>query len=217
MTLNESALRKTVFLLLCTALLTICIDSAAAVDSPDQSSSPLATATQAQGGYISVNNGAVSYGLGQQQSAEISNGDGTITQDTQSYSNVKSNGKVTKITEKQIGIQNVDLASSDGSTNTVPGSTDNTGNTNTAPGSTDDTGNTNTAPGSTDNNAPNKVKIKFTVPNGDSASVAASQSIAAYQEQTETSSEDINQEQIGILKIKITPKKVKGVIILKQK
>jgi hypothetical protein len=147
--MNKSALRKTVFLLICTVLMIICIGGAVAVDSSDQSSSPLATAAQVQAGFISANSGDVSYGLGQQQYASIINGDGTITQNQVSYSNANLNGPVTAINVKEIGVQNVDLASSYGSTD-------------------------NTVTGSIDNSDP-KVKEKFSIPIGGSDNIAASQ------------------------------------------
>jgi hypothetical protein len=211
--MNKSALRKTVFLLICTVLMITCIGGTVAVDSPvqsssslatspdqsssplatspvqsssslatslDQSSSPLATAAQVQAGFVSVNSGDVSYGLGQQQYASILNGDGTINQNQVSYSNVKLNGPVTDITAKEIGVQNVDLASS------------------------------NTVTGSIDNSDPN-VKEKISIPIGGSDSIAQSQF------QSELSSGDISQEQIGVLKIKENPSKIKASISLKQK
>ncbi len=171
-----------------------CIGGAVAVDSPDQSSSslatspdqsssPLAIAAQGQAGFISANNGDVSYGLGQQQYASVLNGDGIITQNQVSYSNANLNGPVTAITVKEIGVQNVDLASSYGS---------------------------NTVTGSNDNSDP-KVKEKFSIP------IDGSGNIAASQFQSELSSGDISQEQIGVLKIKENPSKIKASISLKQK
>jgi hypothetical protein len=216
--MNKSALRKTVFLLICTVLMITCIGGAVAVDSPVQSSSslatssdqsssplatsavqsssslatsavqsssPLATAAQVQAGFISANSGDVSYGLGQQQYASIINGDGTITQNQVSYSNANLNGPVTAINVKEIGVQNVDLASSYGSTD-------------------------NTVTGSIDNSDP-KVKEKFSIPIGGSDNIAASQF------QSELSSGDISQEQIAVLKIKENPNKIKASISLKQK
>lgn len=217
--MNKSALRKTVFLLICTILMITCIGIAVAVDSPvqsssslatspdqstsplatspvqsssslatspDQSSSPLATAAQVQAGFISANSGDVSYGLGQQQYASILNGDGTITQNQVSYSNANLNGPVTAITVKEIGVQNVDFASSYGSTD-------------------------NTVTGSIDNSDPKKVKEKFSIP------IDGSDNIAASQFQSELSSGDISQEQSGVLKIKENPNKIKASISLKQK
>lgn len=216
--MNKSALRKTVFLLICTVLMITCIGGAVAVDSPvqsssslatspdqstsplatspvqsssslatspDQSSSPLATAAQVQAGFISANSGDVSYGLGQQQYASILNGDGTITQNQVSYSNANLNDPVTAIKVKEIGVQNVDLASSYGSDNTVTGSID---------------------------NSDPKVKEKFSIPIGGSDNIAT-----APQFQSELSSGDISQEQIAVLKIKENPNKIKASISLKQK
>ncbi|MGI5992045.1 MAG: hypothetical protein ACOX79_06255 [Methanosarcina sp.] len=107
--LNESAFNF--FLLICIAFMVTCIGSAAAMSS----------ATQEQAGYVSVTNGDVSCGLGQQQSAEVS-GDGVITQDQQSSVKTKTNphSGVIKITVRLDAAQNVDTSSTSDSTNNKP-------------------------------------------------------------------------------------------------
>ena len=52
--INESAFKKIILLLICTAVMVTCIGSAAALDSGNQQSSALATGTQTQSAGVSV-------------------------------------------------------------------------------------------------------------------------------------------------------------------
>lgn len=121
--ITESAFKKIILLLICTAVMVTCIGSAVASDYEDQSSSPLATGTQEQSGYVSFTGNEVSYNLGQDQSAAIISGDGKISQTQQSGENVDikgKNGKVTIVTARASEVQSVDTSSSYDSKNNNP-------------------------------------------------------------------------------------------------
>jgi hypothetical protein len=183
--LNESAFNKIIFLLICTALMVTCIGSAAASSS----------ATQEQSGQVSVTGGEVDYDLTQEQSAEVIDGDGEITQAQQSSVNVVDNGKVEIVTVRMSESQSVDTASTVGSTN----------NKNSKATPIDSTNNKNSK-------ATPKSNVVETITTDDSGSIDLTQT------QTETSDGDIDQEQTAFLKIISTPNdKVHAIIHLKQK
>lgn len=100
---------------MCMAVIVACIGSAAASDSGDQSSSPLATGTQTQSASVSLDDNKVSYNLNQEQSAKIISGDGEISAAQQSGVNVedKGKGKVTIVTARASEVQSADTSSSD--------------------------------------------------------------------------------------------------------
>jgi hypothetical protein len=108
-TLNESALKKFIFLLICAALMVTCIGSAAASSSADQ----------VQSGQLSVTRDEVISNSNQDQLAAVDNG--AIGQTSLNSLKVVTNkkGEVKKVTMKLIEVQNVDSSSTVDSTNAI--------------------------------------------------------------------------------------------------
>lgn len=114
--LNGPVSENIIFLIICVALMVTFIGSAAASSE----------ATQEHSGEVSVNDGVVRYSLDQQQSAEITNGDGEINQAQMSSGEVfyNSHSGVTMVTMRDSQVQNVDTSSTGDSSNDI-GSTEN--------------------------------------------------------------------------------------------
>ena len=106
---NGSVLKKIVFLLICAALMTTCMDCVAASS----------TAGQVQTAQISVTRDGVSYDMNQQQAAAVDNGE--IEQASMVKQKVvyDKNGNIKKVTLKMRQVQEVDSSSTDDSTNAI--------------------------------------------------------------------------------------------------